>query len=67
MNTIQRLKHVHSEQPHRTHDRSDLKNFTQKLEQGYEGDIKNLEKNMVHNNPILIKNPLSMNPGFEDK
>ena len=67
MNTIQRLKHVHSEQPHRTHDRSDLKNFTQKLEYRYGGDLNNLENNVVHNKTILIKNALGMNPGFEDK
>ena len=67
MNTIQCLKPVHSRHPHITDDRSDLKNFAQKLEQGYEEDIKNLENNVVHNKPILIKNTLSMNPGFEDK
>ena len=67
MNTIQYLKPVHSGKPHRSHHRSDLNNFTQKLKQGYEGDLKHLEKNMVHNKPILIKNTLSMNPGFEDK
>ena len=67
MNTIQYLKHVHSRQPHKTHDISDLKNLNQKLEHGYEGDLKNLEKNVVHNKQIIIKNTLSMKPSFEDK
>ena len=67
MKTIQCLKPVHSARPHRTHDKSDLKNFTQKLEQGYEGDLKNLENTVVHNNPILIKKTLRMDLGFEDK
>ena len=67
MKTIQCLKPVHSGQPHKTHDKSDLKNFTQKLEQGYEGDLKNLENNMVHSKAILIKTTSRMNLDFEDK
>ena len=47
MNTIQCLKPIHSGKPHKTHGISDLNNFTHKLEQGYEGDLKYLENNVV--------------------
>ena len=64
MNTIQCLKPIHSGKPHKTHGISDLNNFTHKLEQVYEADLKYLENNVVHNKPILITNTLSMNLGF---